>query len=368
MRSIIVLLIVLLAGCVSETQPGALSADFDAEEAAKTRVSLGLTYLKNGNYTQAKLNLDKALEYAPRLAEPHYSLAYYYQLVGENARAHESYQMAMKLAPKDADIMNSYGAFLCQQGSYEQAQRYFLKAVNSQQYANSAETYENMALCAQSQGNAEDAIRYLQSALNHQPSRAKSLYLLAEMYIATEQYDLAAEIYKRYEKVARVSAESLWMAIEIAEGQGDIVTARGYGDMLVRMYPDNPLTQSYIKKLATTPVIKVMNKKATQAVTAAPVSEVSTQPHEPKVPAQPAVLATDEQREPSSQAPELTGDDLAQVKRTFHKVQKSENLYRLSLQYNIKMQTLIKWNNLDENGSIQVGQKLWLVPPAQQDK
>ena len=58
--------------------------DFDTVAAAKTRISLGLTYLKNGNYSQAKFNLDKALQFAPRLADAHYSIAYYYQVVGEN--------------------------------------------------------------------------------------------------------------------------------------------------------------------------------------------------------------------------------------------------------------------------------------------
>ena len=52
--------------------------------------------------------------------------------------------------------------------------------------------------------------------------------------------------------------------------------------------------------------------------------------------------------------------------KLFHVVQPKENLYRLSLQYNIKLNTLKEWNNLDKNGSIKVGMKLWLVPPAQQ--
>ena len=88
MRLCIIALVILLSGCVSQPQPGKYASDdFDQEEAAKTRISLGLTYLKNGNYTQAKANLDKALEFAPRLADTHYSLAYYYQLVGEVQRA-----------------------------------------------------------------------------------------------------------------------------------------------------------------------------------------------------------------------------------------------------------------------------------------
>ena len=344
-----------LAGCVSETQPGTFSSEFDQQEAAKTRVSLGLTYLKNGNYSQAKQNLDKALSFAPRLADTHYGLAYYYQVVGETERADESYQTAMSLAPRDANIANSYGAFLCQDGRYDEAKRFFMQAVNAKQYANSAETYENMALCAQSQGEGEDAIEYLNSALKHQPGRAKTLFILTEMYVATEQYGLAAETLRRYEKVARVSADSLWMAVEIANGQGDLRTARGYGDMLVSMYPNNPLTKLYIERqnAVPQPVVKVKPKQAT--VTPEPEVEPKTQVDTP--------VAEDTERPQTSGSKSESATTAA---NTFHVVQAKENLYRLSVKYNIKLDTLKAWNNLDKNGSIRVGMKLWLVPPAQQ--
>lgn len=385
MRILIVLsLMIALTGCVSETQPGAFSSDFDQQEAAKTRVSLGLTYLKNGNYSQAKQNLDKALAFAPRLAETHYGLAYYYQVVGESERADESYQTAMSLAPRDANIANSYGAFLCQDGRYEEAKRFFMQAVNAKQYANSAETYENMALCAQSQGEGEDAIEYLNSALKHQPGRAKTLFILTEMYVATEQYKLAAETLRRYEKVARVSADSLWMAIEIAKGQGDLRAANGYGDMLLRMYPNSPLARLYIERQKTVPqpVVKVKTKPQSQVVSEpapekANDSEVENQATEASVTKsnqaestksevpEPVVVAEEpDANEPVVEAKQNIEADEAES--LFHVVQPKENLYRLSLKYNIKLNTLKEWNNLDENGSIKVGMKLWLVPPAQQ--
>ena len=405
MRILIVLsLMIALTGCVSETQPGAFSSEFDQQEAAKTRVSLGLTYLKNGNYSQAKQNLDKALAFAPRLAETHYGLAYYYQVVGESERADESYQTAMSLAPRDANIANSYGAFLCQDGRYEEAKRFFMQAVNAKQYANSAETYENMALCAQSQGEGEDAIEYLNSALKHQPGRAKTLFILTEMYVATEQYGLAAETLRRYEKVARVSADSLWMAIEIAKGQGDLRAANGYGDMLLRMYPNSPLARLYIERQKTVPqpVVKVKTKPQSQAVSVS-VSEKAAVPEpqaseaavaEANQPGaqEPVVVAEEpeadvrdaqvsESSQPVQQEPAVvtekpeTDEPVAEAEQViqageaetlFHVVQPKENLYRLSLKYNIKLNTLKEWNNLDENGSINVGMKLWLVPPAQQ--
>ena len=385
MRILIVLsLMIALTGCVSETQPGAFSSDFDQQEAAKTRVSLGLTYLKNGNYSQAKQNLDKALAFAPRLAETHYGLAYYYQVVGESERADESYQTAMSLAPRDANIANSYGAFLCQDGRYEEAKRFFMQAVNAKQYANSAETYENMALCAQSQGEGEDAIEYLNSALKHQPGRAKTLFILTEMYVAKEQYGLAAETLRRYEKVARVSADSLWMAIEIAKGQGDLRAANGYGDMLLRMYPNSPLARLYIERQKTVPqpVVKVKSKPQSQVVSVpapekANDSEVENQATEAsvtksnqaestksEVPEPVVVTEEPEANEPVVEAKQSIEADEAES--LFHVVQPKENLYRLSLKYNIKLNTLKEWNNLDKNGSIKVGMKLWLVPPAQQ--
>ena len=48
----------------------------------------------------------------------------------------------------------------------------------------------------------------------------------------------------------------------------------------------------------------------------------------------------------------------------FHIVAKGENLYRISLLYNIKMQRLIDWNSLDESSVIFVGKKLSLVVPS----
>lgn len=390
MRIVMLVTLLWLSGCVSENQGGNFSAEFDQNEAAKTRISLGLTYLKNGNYTQAKMNLDKALSFAPRLADSHYGLAYYYQVVGEVERAREAYETAMSLAPRNADIANSYGAFLCQQGDYEEAKTFFLQAVNSKQYANSAATYENMALCAQSQGQGEDAIEYLNSALKHQPGRAKTLFILTEMYVATEQYDLAEQTLRKYEKVARVSPDSLWMAIEIATGKGDILTANGYGDMLLTMYPDSPLTKLYIdrQQKLPQPVIKVKTKpqqsvkpdtvsvadlqastESSNAVTTPAADNTVAKPE--SADSQPAVVTnnaneTDVNTNDTSEAENVAEGAVTGESVKFHIVQPKENLYRLSLKYNIKLDTLKAWNNLDNNGSIKIGTKLWLVPPAEQ--
>ena len=48
----------------------------------------------------------------------------------------------------------------------------------------------------------------------------------------------------------------------------------------------------------------------------------------------------------------------------YHIVQKGENLYRISLRYNVKMKRLLEWNGLQEGEAIFIGKRLIVVDPA----
>ncbi len=339
--------VVSISGCVSQSQPGMYGSAFDVQEAAKTRMSLGLTYLQNNNYTQAKKNLDKALEFNPDSAEVQYAMAYYYQLVGEDARAQRFYETALELAPNNGDIANSYGAFKCQLGEYEPAKGYFFQAINSPRYANAAQTYENLALCAQSQGKLEEAITYFQDALKHQPTRAKSLFLLSELYVMTERWGEAHHTLQRYNKVAKLSADALWLSYEIAKGQGNLEAAKGFGEMMVSLFPEDGLTQRYLAQNSFAPR-KVL-----------------------KTPKGPEVAPNSEQSVDSAQVSDVQNEKirgLSAQSTKIHVVKQGENLYRISRLYNIRMAKLQEWNNLSNSGAIIAGQTLWLVPPSEQEE
>lgn len=344
MRGLLIIVVLLLSACVSEPRPDGFKDkdDFDQIEAAKTRISLGLTYLNSGNYSQAKFNLDKALQFAPRLADAHFSMAYYYQKVDELELAEASYQEAIDRAPNNPDIANSYGAFLCQNGNYQKAKKYFLKAVNSTNYISTAETYENLALCSQSQGELDDAITYLKSAINHQPSRGKSLLLLARLQVQQQRWSDAKATLKRYERVARVTPDTLWLSIEIEKGLNNTKLVQGYGDMLIRMYPTHPNTLEYIKNRDrfVTPkkqVNKVFKTQTVATIDRKPQIEVETV--------------------------KKVVESLDEKKAVYHVVEKGENLYQISLQYNVKMKRLMEWNQLENSSAIYAGIKLFVVDP-----
>jgi type IV pilus assembly protein PilF len=375
-KPILCFVFTMLIGCTSQSSGPKMGDDFDQQKAAKTRVSLGLTYLKNGNYSQAKFNLDKALEFAPRSADAHFGLAYYYQTVGEVNAAERSYQTAMDYEPRNADIANSYGAFLCQQGKYPMAKEYFFKAINSSNYISSAETYENLALCSQRLGYQAETTEYLRSAVNHQPGRSKSLLLLTQSLIREEKWLDARDFLRKYEKVSQISPESLLLSTQIEQALGNEQIAAGYGDMLLMMFPDSTASKTYKERLAG--VVKPVMRKSLKTL---PVDESSGQnekqflvtnaePVEDVDEFVETVVETSEQantvKAQTQQAESVTTEELdtvVAIEPSFHVVTDGENLYRISLRYNIKMQRLLEWNNLSNASDIFAGKKLRLMAP-----
>lgn len=357
----------LLSGCINQNNQYSGNQNFDQLKAAKNRVSLGLTYLKNGNFSQAKFNLDKAMDFAPRSADVNFAMAYYYQNVDELEKAEKAYQFAMDLEPKNANIANSYGAFLCQNGNYEKAKKYFLKAVNTSSYISSAETYENLALCSQSQGHSDDAVEYLRNAVSHQPGRANSLFLLAKALLDTEQWEEARDVLRRYEKVSKISPYSLSMAIQIERETGNYQVAKGYTDMLVKIFPNDPVTKAVLENKS--PFISSSKPLARKTKKISKIDKTNNSikvqvPKQTKVVTIESPIKQEAPKNSKNIETELTEVEVPD----FHVVAKGENLYRISLLYNIKMQRLIEWNGLADASAIFNGKKLSLVAPNAVDE
>lgn len=349
----------LLSACSSSTPEQRLigSGNFNAQEAAKTRVSLGLTYLQNGNFTQAKFNLDKALEFAPRSGDAHYAMAFYYEQVEELELAEAAYQQAIDYSPKNADILNSYGAFLCKQSKYDEAKTFFLQAVNSKNYISTAETYENLAICSQSQGLQQEALDYFQSALNHQPTRTQSLFLLAQLQKDLGQFAEAKKTLWKFERNASVSAESLFLSYQIARGLGDTKGALGYGEVLKSMFPNHQHTQTYTQEMGKFQPVAQIQRKTPQINQTKPMDEATVS----QTSAKSSLTLAPESKNAAEQVQKEI--QVETESSNYHIVKPKENLYRISLRYNVKMQRLMEWNDLQDPASIRIGMKLWVKDP-----
>lgn len=244
MRSLLAITVstLVLAGCVTEnsyngSNKPVVENKINNTGAARTRIALALQYLKTGNNSQAKYNLERAADFAPELPEVHYSLAYYYQQVDEPELADKAYQQALRIDPNDPNTLNNYGVFLCGIGEYDRAAEELLKAISIPSYIRVAESYENLALCAIEFDDFENAEKYLKSALSHSSQRPSSLISLAGLYYAKSDLHKAQEVVEKYEATGRVTPRALMLSYLIQQRMGHIEKAQTTAGIILQTYP-----------------------------------------------------------------------------------------------------------------------------------
>ncbi|KTD97614.1 type IV pilus biogenesis/stability protein PilW [Pseudoalteromonas sp. H71] len=243
MRSILAITLSALAlsGCVTESSYNGsnkpvVKNKINNAGAARTRIALALQYLKTGNNSQAKYNLERAAEFAPNLPEVHYSMAYYYQQVGESPLADRAYQKALDIKPDDPNTLNNYGVFLCGIDEYDRATDQFLKAIEIPTYIRVAESYENLALCAIEFDDFENAETYFKQALNHSSQRTSTLISLAALFYAKSDLYKANDILKKHDDTGRVSSRALMLSYLVKNRMGRIEEAEKVASTLLQTY------------------------------------------------------------------------------------------------------------------------------------
>src|SRR5690554_1049419 len=250
MRILLLALIawVMVSGCVSQrtvdgkSQP---AQQFNAEEASRTRLALGLQYLRSGNFEQAKANLERAREYTPKNPDVYTGLAYYYQQVRDFKSAEAYYREAIKLRPEDGDSYNNLGVLLCGQDRHNEADQMFRKAVAQRGYVKVASTYQNAGRCAAEQGDLASADRYYELALNHSGGSVNILENYAELLLSQKRYDKAGEMIVRRASYPQLSAQYLWLEVQLAYAQNNKNKRQQFGDLLLQRFPNSSQARDY---------------------------------------------------------------------------------------------------------------------------
>lgn len=390
-------LAIAVSGCVTQnyendkTTP-VVQNESSNNEIAMTRISLGLGYLKMGNTTQAKLNLEKARHYAPKLVQVYTAFAHYYDTVGEPEQAITSYEHALSIKPDDADTLNNYGVFLCKQGQYQAAEKHILKAIAVPSYLLVAQSYENLALCQLEANNFDKAQLYLSKAIDHSPSNASALLHMVTLQYAKADYKSADSYLKRYEKsTRRFSADSLALAYKIFAVQHDEKMAKNYAAMLVKMFPNSFETKQYLlNDLREIEADRLAKRyQATLIAQQAPTKQKRTVKLSPKTKrdSQQSVAKVSEQKAPTASAVEQTqqlpkkSDDSASsvvkpqpaskqeethtqsMNMPVHVVVKGDSLFSISKKYNIHMKAIERWNGIKRNKVLKIGDVIYLANP-----
>ncbi|EJB8579383.1 type IV pilus biogenesis/stability protein PilW [Vibrio cholerae] len=225
-------LIIALAGCVTVTETAGNATQSDPTEMAEARIALGLGYLENGSMIKARENLEKALQHAPDYYRSQLSMAHYYEAVGENDSARKMYRTALSKHPKNGNVLNNFGTFLCKQGEYDTADQYFRRAVEQPYYYLISASYENAGLCALKAGKTDNAREYFKRAIDHDPNRLLSILQLTKMEIEAGDYTPARlrlmDLNQRY----GYQKASLTLLIELEKRAGNSALEQKYQTLL----------------------------------------------------------------------------------------------------------------------------------------
>ncbi|KTD75051.1 type IV pilus biogenesis/stability protein PilW [Legionella waltersii] len=231
----------ILQGCkqTKDSDDQVVDKRVDLSKAASFNVQLGLGYLKQGDRPRAKRKLLLALEQQPNSPDVNASLAYYFEQTTEIEQARKYYSKALALSNDSGAQLNNYGTFLCRQGDYQGAEKYFLKAVKDQSYLNTAAAYENAGLCAIEIPDNAKAMSYFQKALNQDPSRRQSLYELTKLESKMGKDDEAVKLLQQYPDLVLNDKVMLSLAKDIANKVGNTALATEYESSFNKLEQSN---------------------------------------------------------------------------------------------------------------------------------
>jgi type IV pilus assembly protein PilF len=237
-----------LGACASQ-QPKDPYDETETQKAVISNTSLGLEYMNRGQYEVALGKLKKAVKQDPNYAPAQTVLAVLYERIGEQELAGRHYKKAYEASPKDGDVNNNYGVYLCQTGKSDQAIGHFLTALDDPFYSSPSIALSNAGSCALSIGDYAGADEYLLRALKIEPDQPDALMNMAELSFAQKNYLSARAFLQRYEAVSEHRAETLLLAYKIEVASNNAKAANTYKLMLEHNFPDSEQTAE-VRRLA----------------------------------------------------------------------------------------------------------------------
>ena len=252
MRRWIVILAATLAGCAAPTPESSVDGTIvgepsDKRNRARLHTELATLYYSNGNVPVALEELRAATVADADYGPAHGMYGVVYMRLNEQAKAAESFDRALRLAPNDPDINHNYGWFLCQTGREQASIKHFMSAVRNPLYPAPWRSYAAAGTCSLKINQVKEAEAYFDRALNLQPDEPSSLLQLGQIRYRQGNIGEARKLVTRHNKLVTPSAESLWLAVRIERRLGERLQEQTYANQLRRRYPTSPEYQALLQ-------------------------------------------------------------------------------------------------------------------------
>ncbi len=242
----VLLSVILIAGCAS--REGRPSSDGETTgrlgqlrgpSPGDVYVQLAAEYLRERNYGEALKNSKKAVIVDSGNSDAQTLLALVYERLGEKELAEKHYREALNVDARNPYALNAYGAFLCTDRRFKEADQQFLSAVENPLYETPWIALTNAGVCADDAGDPVMAAKRLRGALQVNSRFAPALLRMAQVSLAGGEYLTARAHLQRYTEQASHTAQSLWIGIQTEHQLGDHGQAKVYERLLKSRFPDS---------------------------------------------------------------------------------------------------------------------------------
>jgi type IV pilus assembly protein PilF len=228
--AILSLIALLLTACMSSGSGTTLkrSEETEAEKAGQLNKQLGTVYLRQGNLALAKEKLERSEKYNPRDPELHSVLALLYEKLDIPAEVDSHYKTAMRLAPKDPEILNNYAVYLCKNGRTDEGVKRFMEAAKNPLYRTPALAYSNAGVCLRAARRFDEASNAFAHALQIRPSYAEAMFQSATLEVERGNVAQAKAQLDKFLASYDATADLLLLGVRMSQTLGDRMAEQKY--------------------------------------------------------------------------------------------------------------------------------------------
>ena len=239
----------LLAGCVSTTTTtGDMPPEANQGNAADTYYQLGARYYKKGDYELARDRLLYSIKLDPHRAIVYSTLGLTYEALENQRLAKEAYQKAIRVEPRNIDALNTYAVYLCRQGEYDEAPKYFDRAIRERDNDTSYVMLTNAGVCMEQKPDLDKAEDYFREALQRKANYGEALIQMCLLKHSTGDNLHARAFMQRFLATNPPTSAVLYLAMQIEKELGDERAQTEYSNRLLREFPASPEARKVLEK------------------------------------------------------------------------------------------------------------------------
>ena len=214
----------VMSGCVTTTS-SPFQDKIDLDKAERAYIQIGYEHLNAGRQLEAKQALNKAIDINARSAGAYLGLGLAYERELEYKLADSSFKKAIRYDASPEHHFQ-YGTYLIRREKFRSARPQFEAALKDTVYVKRAQTFELLAFTENKLKREQKAIEYYTRAVALSRMMPNSYLGLANIHFERENYVEGYKAYRGYvetvrAKIARQSAATLWLGIQLAAKAND---------------------------------------------------------------------------------------------------------------------------------------------------